>query len=109
MYVEICALTKAKGKMYETCVLVQNTPVRHALPSLVQTRAIHHKHSFERMITWCKRERGVTYEEISGWIPGGVMRERGDRLGRDLESTLFVTNSFAAHFVEAEHSTAQTQ
>ena len=103
------ALTKAKGKMYETVCSIQNTTVRHALPSLVQTRAIHHKHSFERIITWCKRERGVTYEEISGCIPGGVMRERGDGLGRDLESTLFVTNSFPAHFVEAEHSTAQTQ
>lgn len=109
MYVEMRALTKAKGKMYETVCSIQNTPVRHALPSLVQTRAIHHKHSFERIITWCKRERGVTYEEISGCIPGGVMRERGDGLGRDLESTLFVTNSFPAHFVEAEHSTAQTQ
>ncbi len=54
-------------------------------------------------------KRGVTYEEISGCIPGGVMRERGDGLGRDLESTLFVTNSFPAHFVEAEHRTAQTQ
>ena len=32
------------------------------------------------------------------------MRERGDGLGRDLESTLFVTNSFPAHFVEAEHT-----
>ena len=64
------ALTKAKGKMYETVCSIQNTPVRHALPSLVQTRAIHHKHSFERIITWCKRERGVTYEEISGDAPG---------------------------------------
>lgn len=57
MYVEMRALTKAKGKMYETVCSIQNTPVRHALPSLVQTRAIHHKHSFERIITWCKRER----------------------------------------------------